>query len=144
MVRRDPTARLAATPRPPAGLSSGARAIWRTLARDLVAAGLLTTLDLPLLRLLVEAIEVERTMAALLVAEGLTIAAGSGGRKAHPAIRAGAGARATVIRLADAFGMSPTARQRVEMAPPGRNARSDTSARWAQFRALQGGKGPSS
>jgi P27 family predicted phage terminase small subunit len=135
-ARRDPTARLVAAPRSPAGLSPAAARAWRSLARELVAAGVLSAMDLPMLRLLAEALATEREMGAVLAAEGLTIAAGSGGRKAHPALRAGADARTTAIRLLEAFGMSPASRQRVDQAPPAREA----DGPWARLRALQAGR----
>jgi P27 family predicted phage terminase small subunit len=78
---------------------------------------MLTAMDLPMLRLLAEAQATEREMVSVLEREGLTIAAGSGGRKAHPALRAGAAARTTAIRLLEAFGMPPASRQRVDQAP---------------------------
>jgi phage terminase small subunit len=69
-------------------------------------------MDLPMLRLLAEALAIEREMASVLQREGLTTAARSGGRKAHPALRAGAAARTTAIRLLEASGMPPASRPR--------------------------------
>lgn len=136
-TRRDPTARLLKTPPPPSGLSHSAVATWRTLAGALTAAGVLTGLDLEMLRLLVQALATERDMATLIETEGVTIATGDGGRKAHPALRAGSEARTVAVRLMVQFGMSPASRQSVDRAP----APPDPNSPWAQLARLQSGRG---
>ncbi|WP_254609085.1 P27 family phage terminase small subunit [Burkholderia lata] len=50
--------------------------------------------------------------------EGLTIVTGSGGSKAHPALRALSDACAQAARLFDAFGLSPRGQQVIDTPPP--------------------------
>ena len=103
----------------------------------MVRGGIICELDLDALRLLVEALDLARQMDELVRVEGVTVAAGSGGRKAHPAIKAGAAARATALRLLSEFGATPASRARVDPAP----SPPTPGDPWARLRALQGGKG---
>ena len=95
--------RLIEPPPPPAGMSEAAAAEWRELARPYAETFKLEAADLPLLRMLAEALADERQARRTIEAEGLTIAAGSGGRKGNPALRQAEAARALAVRLLLAF-----------------------------------------
>ncbi|OMG74906.1 phage terminase small subunit P27 family [Burkholderia ubonensis] len=105
-------------PPPPDGMSSRAAAEWKRVAPLVVSLGLLTASDLRALELLAETLATEAQLRETLDREGLTIATGSGGSKAHPALRALSDARAQATRLLDAFGLSPRGRQSIDAPPP--------------------------
>lgn len=105
-------------PPPPDGMSSRAAAEWTRVAPLVVSLGLLTASDLRALELLVEMLATEAQLRETLDREGLTIATGAGGSKAHPALRALSDARTQAARLLDAFGLSPRGRQAIDAPPP--------------------------
>ncbi|MDN7458178.1 MULTISPECIES: phage terminase small subunit P27 family [Burkholderia] len=105
-------------PPPPAGMSSRAAAEWVRVAPLVVSLGLLSASDLRALELLAETLATEVRLRETLDREGLTIATGTGGSKAHPALRALSDARAQAARLLDAFGLSPRGRQAIDAPPP--------------------------
>ncbi|WP_322040811.1 phage terminase small subunit P27 family [Burkholderia diffusa] len=105
-------------PPPPAGMSSRAATEWVRVAPLVVSLGLLSASDLRALELLAETLATEAQLRETLDREGLTIATGAGGSKAHPALRALSDARAQAARLLDAFGLSPRGRQAIDAPPP--------------------------
>ncbi|WP_080429495.1 phage terminase small subunit P27 family [Burkholderia ubonensis] len=105
-------------PSPPNCLSSRAVVEWNRVAPLVVSLGLLTVSDLRAFELLTETLATEAQLRETLDREGLTIATGSGGSKAHPALRALSDARAQAARLLDAFGLSPRGRQAIDAPPP--------------------------
>lgn len=109
---------LAVAPPPPAGMSSRAATEWVRVAPLVVSLGLLSESDLRALELLAETLATEAQLRETLDREGLTIATGTGGSKAHPALRALSDARAQAARLLDAFGLSPRGRQAIDAPPP--------------------------
>ncbi len=123
-------------PPPPARLSQRAAAEWRDLARELVAAGVLTGGDLRALELLATTLALEAEMAELVRLEGATVPGEHGSRKGHPGLRIGAEARNQAIRLLGAFGLTPSSRERV----PRVGAPDDAGGVWARLRTLQGSK----
>ncbi|WP_232429876.1 phage terminase small subunit P27 family [Burkholderia ubonensis] len=106
---------LTVAPPPPDGMSSRAAAEWDRVAPLVVSLGLLNASDLRALELLAETLATEAQLRETLDREGLTIATGTGGSKAHPAL---SDARAQAARLLDAFGLSPRGRQAIDAPPP--------------------------
>ncbi|WP_232435689.1 P27 family phage terminase small subunit [Burkholderia ubonensis] len=78
---------LTVAPPPPDGMSSRAAAEWDRVAPLVVSLGLLNASDLRALELLAETLATEAQLRETLDREGLTIATGTGGSKAHPALR---------------------------------------------------------
>lgn len=109
--------RLERVPPPPHGLSAAARTWWRRLVRTGMELGTITRADLPALQMLAETMAGCDDLRAAIAREGLTVAAGGGGRKAHPALRALQSARAHALQLLAAFGMTPAGRRGVDLAP---------------------------
>ncbi|HDR9189141.1 TPA: phage terminase small subunit P27 family [Burkholderia cepacia] len=109
---------LTVAPPSPDGMSSRAAAEWDRVAPLVVSLGLLSASDLRALELLAETLATEAQLRETLDREGLTIATGTGGSKAHPALRALSDARAQASRLLDAFGLSPRGRQAIDAPPP--------------------------
>ncbi|KVO50994.1 phage terminase small subunit P27 family [Burkholderia stagnalis] len=109
---------LTVAPPPPDGMSSRAAAEWDRVAPLVVSLGLLSASDLRALELLAETLATEAQLRETLDREGMTIATGTGGSKAHPALRALSDARAQAARLLDAFGLSPRGRQAIDAPPP--------------------------
>lgn len=105
-------------PPPPDSLSSRAAVEWERVAPLVVSLGLLTASDLRAFELLAETLATEAQLRETLDREGLTISTGTGGSKAHPALRALSDARAQAARLLDAFGLSPRGRQAIDAPPP--------------------------
>jgi len=116
--RADVAARLTIPPKPPAQLGPRAAGEWRRVARAAAGIGTLTTADLRALELLAQTLATEGEAQQVLTAEGLTVATADGGRKAHPALKAMEVARAQAARLLAEFGLSPKARQGVDVLPP--------------------------
>ena len=111
------SARLERMPPAPKDLSDEARKQWQRLAPAVKETGAMTASDLIafelLCRTLATAIEAEEIIAK----EGATIAAGSGGRKAHPALAMMATARAQATALLAQFALTPRGRATIAPAP---------------------------
>jgi P27 family predicted phage terminase small subunit len=116
--RRDFARRLNRAPVPPESLSQGAKAEWERLAPAAVGIGALTAADLRAFELLCVTLATEAEARAVIDREGLTIVAGTGGRKAHPAVRLAETARAQAAQLLTAFGLTPRGRQSIDPPPP--------------------------
>jgi P27 family predicted phage terminase small subunit len=108
---------LTEAPAPPANLSELARAAWLELAPELVGLRLLTTADLIALSLLCETQATAAELEQAIREEGFTIETGTGGKKAHPALKALESTRNAATRLLKEFGLTPSARKFVEKAP---------------------------
>ncbi len=116
--RADVAARLTTPPKPPAQLGPRAAAEWRRIAPAAIAIGTLTGADLRTFELLAQTLATESETRETLTAEGLSVGTADGGRKAHPALKAMEVARAQAARLLAEFGLSPKARQGVDVLPP--------------------------
>ena len=81
-------ARLTEEPLPPETLSEGAVSEWEWLAPVLVSMEILTEADLRTLALACETLATATALEDTIQAEGFTIAAATGGHKAHPALKA--------------------------------------------------------
>lgn len=115
MPKPERGARLTKPPRPPAHLSEGACVQWRRLAPAAVALGTLTTTDLATLGLLAETLATAEAARAIVEAEGFSVATADGGAKAHPAVRIMETARGQARPLLEAFGLTPRARQALDV-----------------------------
>jgi P27 family predicted phage terminase small subunit len=109
--------RLKTAPKPPDTLSVGAKSEWEALAPVLVALGILTVADLRTLELLCETLSTATALEETIRIEGFTIAAATGGHKAHPALKALETTRNAACRMLSDFGLNPRARKFVERAP---------------------------
>jgi P27 family predicted phage terminase small subunit len=114
---RNPAAPLTEPPAAPEGLDPEAAAEWPVLAERLVAARVLTELDLPLLRLLVETIGTARHAQRALRESGYSVAGPSGAPKAHPAAAVLAQARQQARQALNDLACSPRARATVPVEP---------------------------
>lgn len=110
-------ARLARCPSAPAHLSERARLEWKQLAPIAHENGYLGRSDLRAFELLAEALATESEMRAVIAREGITVFGGSGGQKAHPALKAMETARNQATRLLIEFGMTPRSRGSVDPVP---------------------------
>lgn len=107
---------LHAAPDPPEYLSPTAETEWRRIAPEVVRVGV-TLADLRALALLCESLATESALRAVIDQEGTTIAAGSGGRKSHPALAALAQCRSQAHKLLSDFGLIPRGRISLPAAP---------------------------
>lgn len=122
--------KLPEAPPAPAGLSDLARAHWEELAPLAASMEILTPADLPLLKLACKTLATVDELEAAITAEGFTIECATGGRKAHPAMKALETQRNAADRMLGDFGLSPKARKYVSKAPgPSSKSR---FARWAK------------
>ncbi len=97
--------RFEAMPEVPAGLSDGARKHWDDLMPVIFELGTARPADIPALVLLVEMRADLDALQDTIRKEGITTQAGSGGKKAHPAMRSLEVARRQVLSLLDQFGL---------------------------------------
>jgi P27 family predicted phage terminase small subunit len=116
-------------PRPPAVLGADAVAEWRRVAVKLSRLGLLATIDRAALAAYCQAygrwVAAERALALMAerdpVTAGLLIKTSNGNAIQNPLVGIANKAAAAMVRYAAEFGMTPSARSRVEGAPEGRN-----------------------
>ena len=108
---------LTEAPLPSESLSDGAVTEWEWLAPVLVSMELLTFADLRTLALLCETLATATALEDTIRREGFTIAAATGGHKAHPALKALETTRNAAHRMLSDFGLSPKARKFVQKAP---------------------------
>lgn len=109
--------RLTEAPEPPDTLSRGAKQEWQGLACVLVELGVLTLADLRTLALLCETLATVTELENTIQREGFTIAAATGGHKAHPALKALETTRNAAHRMLGDYGLHPKARNYVSRAP---------------------------
>jgi P27 family predicted phage terminase small subunit len=119
-------------PRPPADLSEEARKHWSKLAPICMRLGVLGEADLVAFRLLTETLGTASAAEAAIKADGITVTAGSGGKKAHPALKMLETARNQATRMLIEFGLTPRARQAVGL-PAG--PRVGGTSRWSALDA---------
>lgn len=108
----------AAGPRLPPGLDDRARALWRSVLRDLGASGIISAVDGPILRAYCEAVAAYERDVALLTSSGPLIN-GARGRElvANPLHRIVRDDRDAVRLLARELGLSPAARANLRISP---------------------------
>ena len=97
---------------PPGDLSADEQRIWATVFEDIAGSGVVTRLDRPGFRLLVETIADYEDARRTIQEEG-PVAQGRDGPKAHPRMPELTSARAEMHRLLAEFGMLPAQRSRV-------------------------------
>ena len=114
---RNPTARLAEVPEPPAHLSARAVAEWRRLAPVAIALGTLTEADLRGFELLSETLATEAEARAVVAAEGCAVPTAGGGQKPRPEVRVMETARVQAARLLAEFGLTPRGRRGLDPPP---------------------------
>ena len=107
-----PAYRLDSVPVPPDALSVGAEQQWLTLAPLIYEMQTARIADLPTLELLCEIKADVHSLEEAVRDEGYTIEAGSGGRKAHPAMQTLTAARRQAQNLLDKFGLIPGSKAR--------------------------------
>jgi P27 family predicted phage terminase small subunit len=116
-ARGEPAA-LPGTPQAPNWLNADARAEWRRIAPLLRSRGLLEVLDRPTLvgycTCWADLIDAERRLAE----EGSTVIGARGQLYLNPQLRRAQKAREQLIRYGMEFGLSPSARTRVQASPP--------------------------
>ncbi|MGC1412833.1 MAG: P27 family phage terminase small subunit [Acetobacteraceae bacterium] len=118
-----PAGRLDVAPDPPANLSKSAATEWRELAPQAVWLGTLAGSDLRAFALLCETLATEGAARAILAVQGMTVRAGDGGCKSHPASRTLEAARSQAARLLAEFGLTPRGRAALDTEPMGSAAR---------------------
>lgn len=112
---RDPLKKL---PKAPAWLTPEAAAKWADAGTQLVAAEILTVLDLDALAGYCEAWSTWRKALAELV-DGLTYANERGEPRKHPAAAIAEAAQKACMALQERLGLTPLARQRIRCEPGG-------------------------
>lgn len=104
--------------KPPEWLSQGARQKWDELALRLHSLGLLTEIDLDVLALYCTAWNNWRDAEEALRKYGATTKAQSGYEAVSPHVTRAKNHLAELIKLGGLLGLSPSARSRIEAAPP--------------------------
>lgn len=104
---------LEACPKPPKGLSDGAKAIWQEYAPLVHDAGLLTTADLLSFELLCNAGDRARHAAWEISKDGTTTTGSRGQAVEHPAVGIERMSQQQFLRWADKFGLTPGSRARL-------------------------------
>ena len=121
---REPQPRLA-VPKPPAELNDEAKKEWRRVARQLFELGVLSAIDRGALAAYCQAygvwISAERALAIMAAADPVTrgylIQTKNGNAIQNPLLGIANKARADLVRVAAEFGMTPSARSRVQIDP---------------------------
>jgi P27 family predicted phage terminase small subunit len=109
--------RLLSSPPPPKYLSRGAKTQWRRVVPAIFRLGVLTEADVTALALLSETLATAEEARVIVDREGFAVSTADGGAKPHPAARIMETARSQVLQLFDRFGLSPRARQSVDVNP---------------------------
>ena len=125
-------------PQPPAELSDDARNEWRRVARQLHKAGLLATLDRAALAAYCMAWArwraAEKALAAMAEQDpltgGLLIKTSNGNAIQNPLVGIANKAAAAMVRFAAEFGMTPSARSRIEATPADDAGKPDPAAKY--------------
>jgi P27 family predicted phage terminase small subunit len=132
--------RLQEPPSPPRGLSKYARLMWKSLAADAVAAGVLNASDMHAFALLVETLETAHLAAAAVKVEGFVVPTSDGGQKKHPAVAVLETARAQAKTLLAEFGLTPRARGAIDATPVSGSRQDEPDNPYTRIRALRGGQ----
>ena len=109
--------RLTRAPRAPSYLTLEAKRAWREFARELIACGLLTVMDKPLLELYAQAVGINRQAYGKLMEMGLLGVTGKGTLMAHPLWRIVRDTQEIIRKIAIEFGAGPSARSRIKVEP---------------------------
>lgn len=110
---------LAGTPKPPDYLPARVKTRFRSLAKALSQIpGLTKTIDATMLGELCLAIDTVARMTKRIEKEGDTCESESGALYQHPAVGIRNRASERIVQLSQHFGLSPTARGRITLAPP--------------------------
>jgi P27 family predicted phage terminase small subunit len=125
---REPRPAIAA-PSPPAVLRGEARREWRRVVPMLEAIGVLAEIDRAALAAYCQSwgrwLKAERELAR----EGMTFETDKGNHVQHPLVGIARRAMADVVRYSAEFGMTPSARSRVQADPTSRAPQTERSAR---------------
>jgi P27 family predicted phage terminase small subunit len=132
--------------RPPAHLNADAKRHWREMARQLEVLGLLAAIDRGALAVMCDNYglwaQSQRSLRAYAATtDGKTVPPGmmkhpSGATVAHPLLKVARDARRDYLKAAAEFGMTPSARSRVEIGKTAAGDRAPSS----KFSGLIGGK----
>ena len=95
----------------PPGLPAAVHGVWETACADI--GGRLRESDVPQLLAYVEAVWVHSQASAEIHGDGLLVSGASGALTAHPLLKVQKDAAASMLRLADALGLTPAARIRM-------------------------------
>lgn len=101
--------------RMPAGMTDGARRLWRQLSGDMVELGLLTDADLPAFVLMAEHYGIARQALTEIAEEGLTAQDEHGLLRKHPLLQVFRDNSTAFRSYAGEFGMTPSSRSRVQL-----------------------------
>lgn len=106
---------------PPDELNEAERAAWEALVPEVSAAGWVDRLDRQLLTTLVQAVALAEMARASVREEGFMLSVydkdgNAIDRKVNPAVRVQIQANAQVLRIAEQFGLTPSARARLGLA----------------------------
>lgn len=99
----------------PASLPAGAHAVWAAVVEDLGGAGHMRDSYLPQLEAYCEAVLLHALAVAEVRAHGILIPGVQGGWVKNPAVTVQKDAAATMLRYADAMGLTPAARIRMAL-----------------------------
>jgi len=100
---------------PPAALPEEAHDVWRAVVADLGGAGHMRPSFLPQIHVYCEAVHAHAQATELLRRDGLMVPGANGGWVKHPAAGIQKDAAATILRFADALGLTPAARIRLAL-----------------------------
>jgi P27 family predicted phage terminase small subunit len=118
---------LARAPRPPKHLGPLAAEIWRDMARQLVAAQMLSEGDLHALEDYCVTLERAREAEDVIRREGRVLVTPQGARR-HPELVTAEKARADCRRIAAAFGLTPGDRPKVRLTAEGEKKSNEFAA----------------
>ena len=110
-IMRYPKYALIDVPPPPDSAREASQREWRRLAPIVFKLGYTTPADLRALELLCDVLATTKELEAVIAEEGALIDAGSGGKKAHPALRILESARKQAHVLLRDFGLTPSSRR---------------------------------
>lgn len=130
--KRDLAGRLTRAVEPPAHLNERQASEWRALMPAVVALGTISRADLRAFELLCVTLAAETEAREAIQRDGMTIEAGSGGKKAHPALKAAETARMQAKQLLESFGLTPKGRQSIDVLPPD-DRRCDPAKKYFDF-----------
>lgn len=99
--------------RPLGELPPHAQEAWDQVVPPLVEAGVVSFIDAPLLTELCSALGVARQARETVEAEGVFVTGAKGGLVTHPAWRVQRDATVLALRIAEQYGLSPSARARL-------------------------------
>jgi len=102
----------------PTWLSREARAEWRRLVPELLKLGILARIDRAVLATYCETWADYFAAVKAVRKDGKWYTSNSGAKHQHPMVQVLAESRATLLRFAQEFGLTPSARARIKVAEP--------------------------